>query len=123
MLSLSPQKPERVQLSKPVQNLDDDDEVMGKDDVVFGDPIVGKEAATISEDGPGAIAAKGFPSPPSMTSAQKAIHDLTHLPYHPACEECVSTRRPNSQNRNTHDETITIPLLAGDYGFPRDHRY
>ena len=122
MLSLSPQKTDRVQLSQPIQNLDETEEVMGKENVVFGDPIVGKEATTISEDGPGAIAAKGLPSPPSMTPAQKATHDLTHLPYHPACEECVSTRRPNSHHQRVRDDTRTIPLLVGDYGFPRDHR-
>ena len=121
MLSVSPPKT-RVQLSKPMQNLDESDEVMGKDDVVFGDPIVGSEATTVSKDGPGAIAAKGLPSPPAMTPTQKAIHDLTHLPYNPACEECVATRRPNSHHRNLHDESRTIPLLVGDYGFPRDTR-
>ena len=71
MLALSPPKASRVDLSKPVQNRDTIDEVMKKDGVAFGNPIVGSETTTINKNGPGDIAAKGLPSPPQMTPAQR----------------------------------------------------
>ena len=65
-------------------------------DALFSDPIVGVEAVAISEHGPGALTPRPLSTPPSMTPAQRAIHNLTHLPYHPGCPICAATRRPNS---------------------------
>ena len=99
----------------------EDDEEVDPKLAVLGEPIVGVERIVYDEDtGPGAIPARPLPTPRSMTEAQRAIHDLTHLPYDPGCEICVSNRRPNTQHRNLrHDDQRTIPLMVGDYCFPK----
>ena len=56
--------------------------------------VVGVEVLH-DEKGPGARAAKPMPSPPTMTPAQKEIHDLTHMPPHPGCSICRPTRTTN----------------------------
>ena len=88
---------------------------------VVGEPIVGIESITWEEGkGPGALPAKALPSPKEMSSAQRRIHDLTHLPYDPGCPICVSCRRPNDHHRTIKDPERSIPLLVADYGFPRN---
>ena len=84
---------------------------------LFNDPIVGEGQTLLDENGPGAIQPKPLATPPSMTPLERAIHNLTHLPYHPGCPICVSTRRPNSHHRNSHEHLRTIPLLVADYCF------
>jgi hypothetical protein len=87
---------------------------------LLSDPIVGMDKITWDDGkGPGAITAKPLPSPKSMTDAQRRIHDLTHLPYEPGCPICVSCRRPNDHHRKKKDHERSIPLLCGDYGFPK----
>ena len=99
--------------------------VPGEEDVdpkmaLTGEPIVGMENITWEEGkGPGAIPAKPLPSPKEMSVAQRRIHDLTHLPYDPGCGICVSCRRPNDHHRSVKDSERTIPLVVGDYGFPK----
>lgn len=96
----------------------DDDEADPKMAMV-GEPIVGLERVVYDEStGPGALAARPLPSPKSMSAAAKTIHDLTHLPYDPGCEICVYTRRPNTHHRSVKSDR-TIPLLVGDYCFPK----
>ena len=84
-----------------------------------GEPIVGIDKVVYDEStGPGALTARPLSSPKSMSAAKRAIHDLTHLPYDPGCEICVSTRRPNTHHRAVKSER-DIPLLVGDYCFPK----
>ena len=84
-----------------------------------GEPIVGMDRVVYDEaTGPGALAAQPLSSPKSMSSAKRAIHDLTHLPYDPGCEICVSTRRPNTHHRAVKSDR-DVPLLVGDYCFPK----
>ena len=83
------------------------------------DPIVGVEHVLRDEQGPGAREARPLPSPPSMTPAQKAKHDLTHLPPHLGCAICRSTRSPNLQHGPSHEHERIIPLLVGAYCFLR----
>ena len=53
-----------------------------------GEPIVGVERVVYDEStGPGALAARPLASPKSMSAAQRAIHDLTHLPYDPGARD------------------------------------
>ena len=86
---------------------------------VMDDPIVGMDRVTYDETtGHGALSAKPLSSPKGMTAAQRAVHDLTHLPYEPGCEICASTRRPNTPHRSLKSERL-IPLLVGDYCFPK----
>ena len=96
-----------------------EDEVNPKH-AMLSEPIVGMDKV-IWEDGkgPGAIAAKPLPSPKTMSDAQRRIHDLTHLPYESGCPICVSCRRPNDHHRKVKDRERSIPLLVGDYGFPK----
>ena len=83
------------------------------------DPIVGIDRVVYDEStGPGALAARPLASPRSLSASKRAVHDLTHLPYDPGCEICVSTRRPNTHHRSVKSER-EIPLLVGDYCFPK----
>ena len=86
-------------------------------DALWGDKIMGSNATTLTEHGPGALTPKALPSPQQMLPSQRAKHWLTHLPYDPACELCVQCKRPNSHHRATKGDERTIPLLVGDYCF------
>ena len=97
----------------------DDDEVDPKM-ALMNDPIVGVERVVYDDaTGHGAMAARPLPSPTIMNATRRAIHDLTHLPYDPDCEICVSTRRPNTPHRSVKSSERTVPLLVGDYCFPK----
>ena len=104
----------------------DDEIVRHEDDILdptlamLGEPIVGTEWVVYDDtNGPGAMPARPLPSPQSMTAAQRAIHDLTHLPYHPGCEVCVSCRRPNNMHLSQKHSERTVPFMVGDYCFPK----
>ena len=100
-------------------NVLDDEEVDPKM-AALGEPIIGVERVVYDDaTGPGAIPARPLPTPKSMSSAQRAIHDLTHLPYDPWCEICVASRRPNTQHRSLHEGEREVPLMVGDYCFPK----
>ena len=108
--------------------IDQDDEgVAGNDEEVadpklamLGEPIVGIDRVVYDEStGPGAIPARPLTSPKGMSTAQRAIHDLSHLPYDPGCEICVSCRRPNTQHKSVKLSDRVVPLMVGDYCFPK----
>ena len=94
------------------------------EEVDFKDVLVGDEH-TITGTGhtlhdgthAGAIPPRALRSPTAMTPAEKAIHDLTHMPPHEGCEICKSTRAPNAPHTASHEHLRTIPLLVGDYCF------
>ena len=86
-------------------------------DALFSDPIVGVERVNVTEHGPGALEARPLTTPPAMTPAEKAKHDLTHLPFHPGCAICAATRRPNSMHLQSHEHLRVVPLLVADYCF------
>ena len=88
--------------------------------MLLGEPIVGNESATLTEHGPGALDPRVIPSPKSMTAAQRAKHDIAHLPYDPSCEICVQCRRANVPHQLSTSDSREIPLVVGDYGFIRD---
>ena len=80
-----------------------DDEEADPKMAMLGEPIIGVERVIYDDEtGPGAIAAKPLPTPKSMSVAQRAVHDLTHLPYEPSCKICVQSRRPTTQHRSLH---------------------
>ena len=56
-------------------------------------------------------------APPSMSSTEKAKHDLTHMPPHPGCSICRANRAPNLAHKTSHEHQRVIPLLVGDYCF------
>ena len=84
---------------------------------VVDDPIVGHGPILSDANGLGAIQPHALSSPPSMTPAQRALHNITHLPFHPGCPICVATRRPNAHHRRSHENERVIPLLVADYCF------
>ena len=87
---------------------------------LMSEPIVGIEKVVYDDaTGSGAIPARPLTSPKSMSAAQRAVHDITHMPYHPGCEICESCRRPNTQHRSLKSSERTVPLMVGDYAFPK----
>ena len=87
---------------------------------MLGEPIVGTDQVVYDDiHGSGAIPARPLVSPKVMSASERAVHDLTHLPYHPGCEICVSCRRPNTHHRNLKDNERVIPIMVGDYCFPK----
>ena len=100
--------------------VDGEEEVVDSKMAVLGEPIIGIERVVYDDTtGPGALSARPLTSPKSMSAMQRAIHDLTHLPYDPSCEICVSTRRPNTHHRSLKMSEREIPLIVGDYCFPK----
>ena len=100
----------------------EEDELVDPALAVMNEPIIGVDRVVYDDaTGPGAIPAKPLPTPKSMTVLQRSIHDLTHLPYDPVCEICVGSRRPNTQHRTVFEAERTIPLMVGDYCFPKHH--
>ena len=98
----------------------EDDEIVDSSDIMWKDPIVGKDDRwVVGDTGSAALAPRPLASPKEPTTAQRELHNLTHLPYCSWCPHCVACRRPNTQHRISHDER-TIPLLVGDYGFVRN---
>ena len=98
----------------------EDDEIVDRSTAMASDPIIGMDRVTHDDStGPGAIPARVLPSPKGMTSAERAIHDVTHLPYDPSCEVCTSRRRPNTPHRTVSMSERTLPLMVGDYAFPK----
>ena len=97
-----------------------DDEYVDRSLAVMGEPIVGVDKVVFDEEtGPGALAARPMTSPKGMSALQRAIHDLTHLSYDPSCEICCSCRRPNTQHRSLPATVRAVPLMVGDYAFPK----
>ena len=98
------------------EDCDDGDPKMA----MMGEPIVGMDRVIYDETtGPGALQARPLVSPKAMSAEQRAVHDLTHLPYHPGCEICVSCRRPNTHHKSLKNPERTVPLMVGDYCFPK----
>ena len=61
------------------------DEDIDLKQALFDDPIVGRGPTLLDEHGLGALEPRELSSPPTMTPAQRAKHNLTHLPFHPGC--------------------------------------
>ena len=126
MSNLSPVSPTICVCPIGVTMDDQRDTVGGETDdadpkmAMMGEPIVGIERVVYDDStGHGALAARPLPSPKSMSAAQRAVHDLTHLPCDPGCEVCASTRRPNTPHLSMKLSGRVIPLLVGDYCFPK----
>ena len=84
------------------------------------EPIIGMDKVVYDEEtGPGALDVRPMPAPKGMSAKQRAVHDLTHLPYDPSCEICTSCRRPNTHHRLVSSSERAVPLMVGDYAFPK----
>ena len=103
-----------------VLSADIEDEAVDGGKAMVNDPIIGMDRVVFDDKtGPGALDALPLPSPKGMTPAKRAIHDITHLPYDPSCEVCVSCRRPNTHHTSmSKSAERSVPLLVGDYCFP-----
>ena len=89
-------------------------------EAMLDEPIIGVEPADAAA-AKGAIQPKPLPSPKPMTAAQKAIHDLRHLPHDPACPVCASSRGLILPHQVSNEYLRVIPLLVADYCFVRFH--
>ena len=58
-----------------------------------------EEEADELEETEEALVAKPLRSPTAPTTAERAAHASTHLPYRSWCEECVAGRRDNPPHR------------------------
>ena len=78
----------------------------------------------VSGDGVAAQVPMGLPAPQLPSKAMIDRHNLTHIPYAPWCEHCVSARRNNTAHKQKFCAAYrrSIPLLVMDYGFARDGR-
>ena len=83
------------------------------------EPIIGVEQVIHDENGPGALKPRPLPTPKAMTAAQKAVHDMSHLPHDPGCPICASSRGLNLPHQPSHEHLRVIPLLVADYCFVR----
>ena len=91
----------------------EEEETVDQKDAALGDPIVGRDRSLIiGTEGGMALSPMPLMSPQEPTQAQRALHDLTHLPYASWCPHCVACRRPNTHHRGLHQER-RIPLLCG----------
>ena len=91
------------------------------EDVLLGEPIVGVEKIDYQEgQGFGAFRPKVLKSPREPTPAERARHDVTHIPYEPWCPFCTSCKRGNSHHRSSHEMSRCIPLVVADYAFLRN---
>ena len=98
----------------------DDEEVVDRSLALTDEPIIGTDHVTHDNKiGPGAVPARLLNAPKGMSAHQRAIHDATHLPYDPSCEICVSCRRPNTPHRAVSSAERSLPLMVGDYAFPK----
>ena len=97
----------------------DEDEEVDMKRACLSEPIVGHHPVALDENGPGALEPRPLPSPRSMTPAQRALHNLTHLPFGSGCPLCVSTRSANLPHLSAHEHLRVIPLLVADYCFMR----
>ena len=94
---------------------DDQQKGIGEEEIdpkmaMMGEPRIGVERVVYDDStGHGALKAQPLSSPKGMSAAQRAIHDLTHMPYDPSCEVCVSCRRPNSPHGLEKTSERTIP--------------
>ena len=98
----------------------EDDEYVDCSLASTSEPIIGTDKHICDDaTGPSALDARPLPSPKGVSVQQRAVHDLTHLPYDPSCEVCVSCRRPNTQHRSMPASVRAVPLMVGDYAFPK----
>ena len=104
-----------------VLSADIEDEAVDGGKAMVNDPIIGMDRVVFDDKtGPGALDALPLPSPKGMTPAKRAIHDITHLPYDPSCEVCVSCRRPNTHHTSmSKSAERSVPLLVGESCFAK----
>ena len=59
--------------------------------------------------------------PVTPTTAQRAAHELTHLPHADWCRACVLARSQSDPHRRTrkHTENGTVPVVSFDFCFAR----
>ena len=55
-----------------------------------------------------------------MAPAQKAKHDITHMPPYPGCATCRSTRTPTTAHSQQQEHLRVTPLRVGDDCFLRN---
>ena len=98
---------------------EEEEEVIDPKQMALDEPVTGVDVVLFDENGPGALEPRAISSPKDMTPAQRAKHNLTHLPMHPGCAICRMRKSPNMFHVASHEHERAIPLLVGDCGFLR----
>ena len=78
-----------------------------------------EEEADELEETEEALVAKPLRSPTAPTTAERAAHASTHLPYRSWCEECVAGRRDNPPHRAIECAENSVPEVMMDYCYLR----
>ena len=92
---------------------EEEEEVVDPKHLVLDDPITGVELTVLDKNGPGAIEPRSLSSPREMTAAQRAKHNLTHLPRHPGCAICRACTSPNVFHMPSHEHERLFPFSSG----------
>ena len=89
-----------------------------------GELLDGAPKDIVGADGEEVVqAGKPLPEPYAPNAKERAIHDLTHLPYRGQCEHYVRAKRPNTHHKpKSSCSQRTIPLLVADYCHVRDSK-
>ena len=63
------------------------------------------------------VVAEGLRDPGQPSPAERAEHDLTHIPYRPWCKHCVRGKAKGRQSRRLRDgqSQSTCPRIRLDY--------
>ena len=71
-----------------------------------------------SEEGEEWRKPKSLTSPMRVTAEERALHDLTHMPYKPWCKYCVWARARNmAHTKKDEDAEGGVPRVSMDYHF------
>ena len=78
-------------------------------------PQEGQAAEEVAIENP---AVRAVPDPGQPTREERAMHELTHLPFRPWCADCVAGRAANDPHRRLAREVDDgPPKVSVDYGF------
>ena len=84
---------------------------------------VEQEAIEVKYEGGEERKPKTVRSPSEPTKKEREEHSVTHVPFRDWCQFCIQGRGVESPHRQSGDRSEdTVPLIAGDYGFPGDKR-
>ena len=80
------------------------------------EPVEADEGEKVAEE---ALVAKPLRSPTAPTPAERAAHELTHLPYRSWCDDCVAGRRDNPPHHAVKYKENNVAEVMLDYCFVR----
>jgi hypothetical protein len=92
-----------------------DGEQAGTQEGQEGHEVVENGAQPAAVEGPAVRAAR---DPGQPTHAERALHELTHLPFRPWCADCVAGKAADDPHRRlVREPDVGPPRVSVDYGF------